>query len=161
MGATDRTRSVIGQFYVLCRRISITHSCGPECSRDQTLFPFQILTETRALSWDNSHDLVSKLPKESYLSGQCHKVGNHVAGWTPLDSEFLLIYLIRYKVITDVNMLCALAARCFAILYQKHGTSFVLIENVLSDVTSLSLDKISCPADGWHAVIHSDQLGFG
>ena len=95
------------------------------------------------------------------MSGLSHKIGDHVTGWAPLNSEFLLFDSIRYEVVTDIDVIRALAARGFAILFEEYGTPIVLIDNILTDFVSLSLDKLSCPTDGWHTVIYSHQSGLG
>jgi hypothetical protein len=105
------------------------------------------------LRWDNSHDLVSEFSKQGSLSGLRHKISDHVAGGAPLDCEFLLFDSIRYKVVADVDMLRAFTAQGLAIPFQEHGTTIVLIDNVLMDLPSLCLDEISRPADCWHAVV--------
>jgi hypothetical protein len=96
--------------------------------------------------------------EEGALSGLCHKIGDHIAGWAPLDSELLLLYPVSNKIVPDIDVLSALAAGGFAILFQQHGTAIVLVDNVLTDFSSLSLDKVSSPADGWHAVIDTNEL---
>ena len=64
---------------------------------------------------DNAHDLVAELPEQGSLEGFCHKIGDHVAGWAPLDCEFPLLDAIRYKIVADVDVLRAFAARGFAV----------------------------------------------
>jgi hypothetical protein len=51
-------------------------------------------------------------------------------------------------------------ARGFAIPFQKDGVFVVLVDNVLGDLVALGFQKITCPADCWHAVIDSDELRF-
>ena len=67
------------------------------------------------LNWDYAHDLVSELSEQSSLERFRHKIGDHVAGWAPLDCEFLLLDAIRYKVVADVDVLRAFTARGFAV----------------------------------------------
>jgi hypothetical protein len=136
-----------------------THSCGPVRLRDHACFLLRGLAVTRALSRDHTHDLVAELLEEGALSGLCHKI-DHIAGVAPLDSELLLLYPVGNQIVADIDVFRALAAGGFAILFQQHGTTIVLIDNVLTDFTSLSLDKVSSPADGWHTVIYTHKLGF-
>jgi hypothetical protein len=114
----------------------------------------------RALSRDYSHDLVSEFLEECALGGLRHEVGDHIAGRAPLNSELVLLDPVCYKEITDVDVFGALAARGFPILLQQHSAAVVLIDNILADFSSLGLDKVSSPADGWHAVIYTNELCF-
>jgi hypothetical protein len=132
-----------------------THSCGPEYSQDHSCF-LNVLTGTRALSWDYSHNLVMELLEQCSLGGLGHKIGDHIAGWAPLNGELLLLYPICDKVVTDIDVLRALAAQDFVIVFQEYGTPVVLVNNIFSDFASLCLHKVSRPAYGWHTVIHSN-----
>jgi hypothetical protein len=87
-------------------------------------------------------------------------VGHHSTVLAPLNSDLLLLDLVGDRKIPDVDVLGALAAGGFAILFQQHCTAIVLVDNVFADFPSLSLDKVSCPADGWHAVINTNELCF-
>ena len=138
-----------------------THSCGPECLRDHLWFLFQGLTGTRVLCGYNSHNLVPELPKQASLEEFCHKISDHVAGWTPLDGEFLLFDPVCYKIVPDVDVLRAFTTRSLAIPFEEYGTLVVLVNDVLADFVSLSLDKVACPTDGWHTVIYSHQFCLG
>ena len=86
-----------------------THSCGPDCLRDHSLLLFHVLTGTRVLYGYNSHNLVPELPKQASLEGFRHKISDHVAGWTPLDGEFLLFDPVGDEVVPDIDVLCAFA----------------------------------------------------
>jgi hypothetical protein len=112
-----------------------------------------LLSGTRALRRDYSHDLVAELPEKSALGGLGHKVDDHIAGGAPLHGHLLLFYPIRHKEVTDVDVLRALAAPSLAIPFQKDSAFIVLVDNVLAYLLALSLQEIACPADGWHAVI--------
>ena len=74
------------------------------------------------LSWagvlglDHSHDLVSELLEQSALGWLCHIVSDHVPRGAPFHSQLLLVNAIRYEIVTNIDVLRALAARSFAIL---------------------------------------------
>jgi len=118
-----------------------THSCGlaKPCWLDQTLLlSFSDLT-LLDLTWswvlcrDDAHDLVLKLDEESTLVRFRHKISNHVARGTPLHRQFVLVDPIGDKIVSNVDVLRALAARSLAVLLQKNSTQVVLTDNVLAD----------------------------
>jgi hypothetical protein len=48
-----------------------------------------------------------------------------------------------------------LTAECSPILFKKDRILFVLIQDVLVDLVTLSFQEITSPTDGWHQIIHS------
>jgi hypothetical protein len=108
----------------------------------------------------DSHDLITELLEKSSLSRFCHEVSDHVLRRTPFDREVLLADPISYKIVSDVDMLRALTARCFAVLLHENGALVVLIDNVFADCVSLCFQEIARPQYCWHAIIHANDLGF-
>jgi hypothetical protein len=78
------------------------------------------------LGWDDSHYLVWEFLEKSTLGGFGHEICNHVSGSTPFHRQLLVLDPIHYKEVSDVNMLCALAAQSFSIPFQEDGTLLFL-----------------------------------
>ena len=116
------------------------------------------LSGSWVLGWSHSHDLILELSKESSLCRLGHIVSYHVAGGAPLYGELLFVDPIRDKLVTDVDVLCLLTAGSLAILLHKDGALVVLKDDVFLDPITLGIHEVSGPADGWHAVINSNNL---
>ena len=113
---------------------------------------------TWALGRYDAHNLVAESSEKCTLERFGHVVGDHVPGGTPLDGKFLFVDSICHEEKSNIDVLRALAARSFAILFQKDGTLIVLVDDICCDGVALGFHEISCPADGWHAVIHRYQF---
>jgi hypothetical protein len=87
-------------------------------------------------------------------------VSDHVSRGKPNYRHFFLTYSISDEEIPNVDVLRALAAGSFSILFQKNRTFGVLKQNVVLDVIALRLNEIPRPTDSWHEFISSHNLLF-
>jgi hypothetical protein len=118
------------------------------------------LAWSRILSWNHSHDLVAKLLEQSTLEWLRRLVTNHVPRGTPDYRHFVFTNTIGNKKIPNVNVLRALTARSFSVGLQENRTLVVLEKDVILDIVTLGLHKISGPADCRHEVVSSHNFCF-
>ena len=69
------------------------------------------------------------------------EVRKHVLSWTMGDMNGIPFGMIGDEIIPNLDMVGALSARCFAILFHFNGTFVVLVEDCLSDLITLGFQK--------------------
>jgi hypothetical protein len=84
----------------------------------------------------------------------------HVPRRTPDYGHFFLVNSIGDEEIQNVDVCRALAASSFSVLLEENGTLVVLKQNIVSDFVTLCLHEIPSPADRWHEVISTNDLGL-
>ena len=96
-----------------------THSCGHDMLSSPMIFMYLCIRLLCWLWWRNySHNLVSKLPEKCTLIWFGEVICCHIAGGTPGNGNLSLVDPVSDEEISHVDVLGALAAGCFAILFQ-------------------------------------------
>jgi hypothetical protein len=88
---------------------------------------------------DHTHKLVSELLEQRTLERFSHKISNHEASGTPLHIEFFSTDWIGHKEVSNIDVLCTLATRGFAILFKENSTLVILVQDVFGHFVALSL----------------------
>ena len=82
------------------------------------------------------------LPLADALSaGFCHVISNHLIRWTIFDVNLSFGLMVSDVEVSDVQVMRALASTLASIGLEQHGTSVVLIEDILLDGITLCLKE--------------------
>ena len=90
-------------------------------------------------------DTITELVEKGSLERLGEIIAEHLGRGAELQFDFPTVDPIGYKVIPNMNVSCAFATGCLAILFKKHGTFIILINDTIVDVVSLGFQEVACP----------------
>ncbi len=90
-------------------------------------------------------DKILEFAEDAALQRLCEEVSKHLTSGTVLEFDFASSHTVGNKEVTDVNMTGLLATRSPTILFEKHGTLIVLVDDQVSHSVSLRLEKVLRP----------------
>ena len=100
------------------------------------------------------HDDVAEAPEFVPPKRLGEEVTDHCVSGTVFDGDMSALLNVSHKKIVNVHMSCSLATGSSSVCFYLYGALIVLMYNAWPHWIALFFEKVSCPQDGRHVVVH-------